>query len=81
MRPLGKIVATTLVLLLGATVYGLIQTSQPPHASSIRKTSGSTAALTVDQTPILTAESLAEMSTSKEELPLAQQALEISDHG
>jgi small-conductance mechanosensitive channel len=68
------------VLLLGATVYGLIQTAQPPHTSSIRKTSGSTAALTVDQTPILTAESLAEMPTSKEELQLAQQALEISDH-
>jgi small-conductance mechanosensitive channel len=80
MKPLGKIVATTLVLLLGATVYGLIQTSQPPHASNIRKTSGSAAALTVDQTPVLTAESLAEMPTSKEELPLAQQALEISDH-
>jgi small-conductance mechanosensitive channel len=80
MRPLGKIVATTLVLLLGATVYGLIQTAQPPHTSGIRKTSGSTAALTVDQTPILTAESLAEMPTSKEELQLAQQALEISDH-
>ena len=80
MKPFQKILAITLVLLLGATVYGLIRTSQPLNVSQSRgKTSGAAAAPTVDQTPILTAEALAQMPTSEEELPFAQQALEIAD--
>ena len=80
MRPVQKILAIVLVLLLGATVYGLVWTSQPLSVSQNKgKTSGAAAAPSVDQTPILTAETLAQMPTPQEELPFAQQALEIAD--
>src|SRR5579859_3146744 len=80
MRPAQKILAIVLVLLLGATVYGLVRTSQPLSISQNKgKTSGAATAPTVDQTPILTAEALAQMPTPQEELPFAQQALEIAD--
>lgn len=80
MKPFQKILAIVLVLLLGATVYGLMRTSQPLSVSQKKgKTSGGAAAPIVDQTPILTAEALAQMPASEEELPFAQQALEIAD--
>jgi small-conductance mechanosensitive channel len=81
MKPFQKILAITLVLLLGATVYGLIHTSEAPKVAppvGKGKQPSSTQPL-VDQTPILTAETLAQMPTSEEELPFAQQALETSD--
>jgi small-conductance mechanosensitive channel len=81
MRPFQKIFAITLVLLLGATVYELIRTAQLPGPSqSSGKASGTAAASAVDQTPILTAQKLAQMPTAEEELPLAQEALRIADH-
>lgn len=80
MKPFQKILAITLVLLLGATVYGLVRTSQPLKVSGNKgKASGAAATPTVDQTPMLTAETLAQMPTSEEELPFAQEALETSD--
>lgn len=81
MKPFQKILAITLVLLLAATVYGLIHTNQPPKvASSAGKGKQTlTTQPLVDQTPMLTAEALAKMATSQEELPFAQQALDISD--
>ena len=81
MKPFQKILAITLVLLLGATVYGLIHTSEPPKvAPSVHKGKQPLSAQPlVDQTPILTAEALAQMPTSEEELPFTQQALETSD--
>ena len=81
MKPYQKILAITLVLLLGATVYGLIRTSEPQKvATSAGKGKQAPAAQPlVDQTPMVTAEALAEMPTSQEELPFAQQALDISD--
>jgi small-conductance mechanosensitive channel len=79
MRPIQKIVVITLVLLLGATVYGLIRTAQPPGATQ-KTGSASAAASGVDQTPILTAQKLATMPITEEELPFAQQALQIADH-
>lgn len=81
MKPFQKILAITLVLLLGATVYGLIHTSEPPKVAPSAgkgKQPSSTQPL-VDQTPMLTAEALAQMPTPQEELPFAQQALEIAD--
>lgn len=81
MKPFQKILAITLVLLLGATVYGLIRTNEPPKVAPSAgkgKQPLATEPL-VDQTPILTAEALAQMPTPEEELPSAQQALEIAD--
>src|SRR6266566_4342859 len=76
MRPMQKIFALALVLLLAATVYGLVQTAQPLHAPGSRNASGTTA---VDQTPILTALKLAKMPRSEDEQPFAEQALETAD--
>ena len=81
MKPVQKILAITLVLLLGATVYELIHTSEPPKvvpSVGKGKQPSSTQPL-VDQTPILAAEALAQMPTSQEELPFAKQALDTSD--
>src|SRR5215469_3469674 len=81
MKPYQKIFTITLVLLLGATVYGLIRTSEPikvPTAGGKGKPPLVAQPL-VDQTPMLTAEALALMPTSQEELPFAQQALDAAD--
>src|SRR5271157_437424 len=81
MRTKQEIGAITLVLLLGAAVYGLIRTAQAPSApqttSSVPEAAQASA---VDQTPILTALKLPQMPTTAEELPFAQQALRIADH-
>src|SRR5215467_12308978 len=80
MRPYQKILAVMLVLLLAATVYGLIRTAQPPRAPRTGGNgSGATAAPSVDQTPLLAAENLAKMPTAEDELPFAQQALDAAD--
>lgn len=81
MKPFQKILAITLVLLLGVTVYGLIHTGAPPKVAPSGgkgKQPSSTQPL-VDQTPMLTAEALAQMPISEEERPFVQQALETSD--
>ena len=81
MKPYQKILAIALVVLLGATVYGLVRTAQPtgiPQNPS--KASRAASAATVDQTPILTAQKLAKMPTTEEELPFAQEALQTADH-
>src|SRR5271169_1611534 len=81
MRPRQKIGAITLVLLLGAAVYGLIRTARAPSAPrTTSSTPGAAQASAVDQTPILTALKLAQMPTTAEELPFAQEALRIADH-
>jgi small-conductance mechanosensitive channel len=80
MRPRQKIGAITLVLLLGAAVYGLNRTARAPSAP--RTTSsvpGAEQASAVDQTPILTALKSAQMPTTAEEVPFAQEALRIAD--
>ena len=80
MRPMQKIFAIALVLLLAVTVYLLIQTAQPPNAPSTRNATGTAATPTVDQTPIVTALKLAKMPLSEDEKPFAQAALETADH-
>ena len=81
MKPVQKILASTLVLLLGATVYGLIRTSEPSKVPTSVGTGKQPpgAQPIVDQTPILAAEALARMPISEDELPFAQQALQIAD--
>lgn len=80
MRQTQKVVAITIVLLLGATVYGLIRTSRPPGSSqNQRSASGAVSTPFVDQTPINTALQLAKMPTTGDELPFAQDALQKAD--
>src|SRR2546421_2708953 len=82
MKTTQKFVAIILVLLLGATVYGLYRTGQPANAPVTpdkTKYGGAAQAPIVDQTPLLTAQRLAKMALSAEELPFAQEALRLGD--
>src|SRR5215469_4908808 len=81
MKTYQKIAAIILVLLLGATVYGLFQTAQsPPLPQNPGNSTGISSTPTVDKTPILGAQRLAQMPTTEAELPFAQKALETADH-
>src|SRR5256885_13729586 len=80
MKSRRKIIAMIVVLLLGATMYGLYRTGQPanaPVAPDRTKYGGAAPAPIVDQTPLLTAQRLAKMALSAEELPFAQEALRL----
>jgi small-conductance mechanosensitive channel len=83
MKPRQKTLTVILVLLIGASVYGLLRTGQPA-AQQIGGKAGNGAAPAqaqiVDQSPLLTAQVLAKMPTSPEELPFAQEALRLADH-
>jgi small-conductance mechanosensitive channel len=85
MKPVQKIFAITLVLLLGATVYGLIRTSEPPKApASAGKGKQAPLArqvqIQIDQSPVKTAQQLAQLITTPEERQLAQEALRLADY-
>src|SRR6266481_3764337 len=83
MKTTQKIVAIVLVALLGAVAYGLFRTGQPASAPAMNaKTAygGTAQAPIVDHTPLLTAQRLAQMPTSVEEKPFAEEALRLGDH-
>jgi small-conductance mechanosensitive channel len=85
MKPFQKILAVTLVLLLGATVYGLIRTGEPPKVPpSTGKGKQAIPAqqlqVQIDQSPIKTAQQVAQLITIPEERPLAQEALRLADY-
>ena len=82
MKPVQKILAITLVLLLGATVYGLIRTGEPPKvppSAGKGKQASAPQQVQVDLSPIKTAQQLARLATTAEEQPLAQEALRLAD--
>lgn len=78
-----KLAAIVLVLLLGTTVYGLIRTAEPSESPA---TSGKGAhaapgrAPLVDQSPLKTAQQLAQLANTSEERPLAEEVLRLADH-
>jgi small-conductance mechanosensitive channel len=78
MRPERKIFAIVLVVLLGATIYGLVRTGSQTSTPSANGTAQEQTAA-VDQTPLLTAQALVKMPTSPAELPFAQEALRLGD--
>lgn len=83
MKTKRKIAAIVLLALLGAAAYGLFRTGQPASAPTINAEAAYGAAAQgpiVDQTPLLTAQRLAQMPTTAEELPSAQEALRLGDH-
>jgi small-conductance mechanosensitive channel len=83
MKPRQKTLTVILVLLIGASVYGLLRTGQPAGQQLAVKSGNGAAsaqAQIVDQSPLLTAQALAKMPTSPEELPFAQEALRLADH-
>src|SRR5712664_2545278 len=83
MKTTQKIAAIVLAGLLGAAVYGLFRTAQPtstPATNTKTSYGGSAQAPIVDQTPLLTAQRLAQMPTSPEEQAFAEEALRLGDH-
>src|SRR5882757_8414442 len=83
MKTKRKIAAIVLLALLSAVAYGLFRTGQPASAptTSTKAAYGEAAqGPIVDQTPLLTAQRLAQLPTSAEELPFAEEALRLGDH-
>src|SRR5216684_3945705 len=83
MKTKQKIAAIVLVALLGAVAYGLFRTGQPASAPATNTKAaygGAAQAPIVDQTPLLTAQRLAQMPTSPEEQAFAEEALRLGDH-
>src|SRR3989454_8737534 len=83
MKTTQKTTAIVLVLLLGATVYGLIRTTESPKLGSLQgqgKTPATAQAALIDQSPLKTAQDLARLATTSEEQPLAQEVLRVADY-
>jgi small-conductance mechanosensitive channel len=83
MKPMQKIFAVVLVLLLAASVFGLLRTGPPASSQGVAGVANSAAtaqAPLVDQSPLLTAQRLAKMPNSPEEEPFAKEALRLADH-
>jgi small-conductance mechanosensitive channel len=83
MKTKRKVAAIVLVALLGAVAYGLFRTGQPASelATSTKPAYGESAqAPIVNHSPLLTAQRLAQMPTSAEEKPFAEEALRLGDH-
>jgi small-conductance mechanosensitive channel len=83
MNSTRKLLAIVLVLLLGTTVYGLFRTAKPSEASATsgKGTHAATSrAPLVDQSPLKTAQQLAQLANTPEERPLAEEALRLGDH-
>src|SRR5437762_1073171 len=84
MSGLQKTAAAVLVALLAAVAYGLWTTS--PTVSSVRaqraaaKAPAASAMPVIDQNTYLTAKRLARLATTAEEQPLAQAAVQLTDH-
>jgi hypothetical protein len=82
MKTTKQIATIILVILLGLIAYGLFRTSRSLTTSqTTAKVDQSQAAHgpAIDQSSLDAARSLAQMSTSTEELPLAQEALRLGD--
>ena len=82
MKLANKIFSIVLVVLLVATVYGLIRTgrgSMTPGGNGAGAATGPVPVAPVDQTPLLTAQALASVPTSPVELPFAREALQLGD--
>jgi len=90
MSLLQKISAAILLALLAAVGYGLWETQAPASSTPVGALSATTqpeAATTssgslpaIDESTLLTAQRLARLATTREEVPLAQTAVQLADH-
>ena len=83
MKTTQKIFAIVLVLLLGVTVYGLIRTVDLPKAPPSKgqgNYSVATQGSLVDQSPLRTAQKLAQAADTPEEQALSKEAMRLVDH-
>ena len=80
MKRTKQIATLTLIVLLAAIAYGLFKSGRsitaPPAAAGLFVLDHGSA---IDQTPLETARRLAQMPTSADELPFAQEALRLGD--
>ena len=78
MTPARRLGSIVLVALLAATIYGLVRTgSQSGTPQNATTTAGQST--DIDQTPLNTAQKLAQMPTTSTEMPFAQEALRLGD--
>jgi small-conductance mechanosensitive channel len=81
MNKTKQVATIMLIIFLGIIAYGLFRTGRSITTSQIIPGERSEAAhgSVIDQTPLYTARRLAQMPTSGDELPLAQEALRLGD--
>jgi small-conductance mechanosensitive channel len=82
MNPAQKVASVVLMALLGATIYGIVRTGSEASVPAKDKTAVAASpdqSAQVDQTPLLTAQKLAQMPTTSAELPFAKEALRLGD--
>ncbi|HKV24538.1 MAG TPA: mechanosensitive ion channel domain-containing protein [Candidatus Acidoferrum sp.] len=75
-----KIAGIVVGALLAASIYGFYRTNQPYAVLENGANTSASAKTLVDQTPLTTAQRLAQMTTSEAEQPFVENALNISDH-
>jgi small-conductance mechanosensitive channel len=83
MKSTQKITAILLVLLLGATVYGLIRTTESPTVFPTAGKGKSAAAAQgplADQSPLRNAQKLVKLADNPEEQALSREAIRLADH-
>src|SRR2546427_12702258 len=80
MKTTKQVATITLIILLGLIAYGLFRTGRSLTASQMGGESAQALhGSAIDQTPLYSARQLAQMPTSADELPLAQEALRLGD--
>jgi small-conductance mechanosensitive channel len=81
MKRTQQVAAIVIVLLAGFTVYAFWETRQPlpSMTAPAGKQSGTTEKSPVDQSSLSTAQQLAQLATTHQERPLAQEALRLAD--
>ena len=82
MKATKQVATITLIILLGLIAYGLFRTGGSITASPITLGGESSQAVhgsAIDQSPLYNARRLAQMPTSADEMPLAQEALRLGD--
>ena len=83
MKTRQKIATIVLVLLLGTIVYGLIRTTTAPSVVPSQgkgKNASIVLAPQVDQSPLRTAQKLAQFADNPEEQALSKEAIRLCDH-
>ena len=82
MKTTKQIATIILILLLGVIAYGFFRTGRSMTVSQLTLAGEPPQAehgSAIDQTPLYTAQRLAQMSTGVDELPLAQEAMRLGD--
>src|SRR5882724_10022786 len=82
MKTTKQVATITLIVLLGLIAYGLFRTGRSLTASQMTLPGESAQAVhgsAIDQSALYNARQLAQMPTSADELPMAQEALRLGD--